>query len=78
MPENNGNNANNHRRPRTATRNWVAKHQWQRGGVHDKTNKAKRQKAKQQLKRNIRSQSAADFFVVLPSSIRSLRRLCKT
>lgn len=62
MPENNGNRANNNRRPQTATRNWVAKHQWQRGGVHEKTNKAKRQKAKQQLKQKIRSQSAADFF----------------
>lgn len=45
-----------------AIRNLVAKHQWQRGGVHDKPNKAKRRKAKQQLKRAIRSQSAADFF----------------
>ncbi len=48
MPEN---NSGNHRRNghRTVTiRNYVAKNQWQRGGVHDKPNKAKRQKAKQQ------------------------------
>ncbi len=44
-------------------RNYVAKHQWQRGGVHDKSNKAKRQKNKQQLQRAIRIQSDADFFV---------------
>lgn len=54
-------------------RNFVAKHQYQRGGVHEKPYKSKRQKAKQQLKKAIRSQSAADFFcrlvaVVFPHS----------
>lgn len=56
MPE------NNTQHPTTVRRNWVAKNQWQRGGVHDKPNKAKRQKAKQQLKKAIRSKSAADFL----------------
>lgn len=57
MPE------NNTQHPTTVRRNWVAKNQWQRGGVHDKPNKAKRQKAKQQLKKAIRNKSAADFFM---------------
>lgn len=56
MPE------NNNQRPTAPIRNFVAKNQWQRGGVHDKPNKAKRQKAKQQLKKAIRSQFAADFL----------------
>ncbi len=46
-----------------AVRNLVAKNQWQRGGVHDKPNKAKRQKSKQELKRAIRIKSDADFFM---------------
>lgn len=46
----------------TIKRNWVAKHQYQRGGVHEKPHKAHRLKKKQQLKHAIRSQSAADFF----------------
>ncbi|MBS9781177.1 MAG: hypothetical protein KGV56_01660 [Gammaproteobacteria bacterium] len=46
-----------------AIRNFVAKNQWQRGGVHDKPNKAKRQKSKQELRRAIRIKSDADFFM---------------
>ncbi len=46
-----------------AIRNFVAKNQWQRGGVHDKPNKAKRQKSKQELKHAIRIKSDADFFM---------------
>ncbi len=46
-----------------AIRNFVAKNQWQRGGVHDKSNKAKRQKSKQELRRAIRIKSDADFFM---------------
>ncbi len=45
-----------------AIRNYVAKNQWQRGGVHEKTNKTKRQNYKQQLRRAIRIKSDADFF----------------
>ncbi len=51
-----------------AIRNFVAKNQWQRGGVHDKPNKAKRQKSKQELRRAIRIKSDADFFIVKPMS----------
>lgn len=54
---------NRNQRPQNARRNFVAKNQWQRGGVHEKTNKAKRQKNKQHLKRKIRiNQFDADFL----------------
>lgn len=59
MPEKTGNTG----RRAATVRNFVAKNQWQRGGVHEKTTKARRQKAKQKLKKQIRSGSAADFFV---------------
>lgn len=35
-----------------------------KGGVHDKSNKAKRQKQKQQLKRNLRAESFGSFFAL--------------
>lgn len=53
MPNNNRRNQAH----RAVTRNLVAKHQWQRGGVHGKSHKAKRQNGK------IRSESAVDFFM---------------
>ena len=45
------------------TRNWAARAAIMRkGGVHDKTNKAKRQKEKQSLKKKIRVESFGSFL----------------
>ncbi len=45
-------------------RNWVAKAAIMRkGGVHDKSNKAKRQKAKQAFKRKLRAEQFGSFYV---------------
>jgi hypothetical protein len=45
------------------TRNWAARAAIMRkGGVHEKTNKAKRQKEKQLVKKNIRAGSFGSFF----------------
>lgn len=66
MPENT--NRNNRPTALVPRRNFVAKNQWQRGGVHEKTSKAKRQKSKQQLKKAIRAkQFGADFFAAIIS-----------
>ncbi len=44
-------------------RNWVARAAIMRkGGVHDKTNKAKRHKEKQALKRKLRAESFGSSF----------------
>ncbi len=43
-------------------RNWVAKAPiMKKGGVHDKTNKAKRQKAKQAFKRKMRADQFGSY-----------------
>jgi hypothetical protein len=34
-----------------------------KGGVHDKTNKAKRQKEKQKLRKKIRAESLGSFYL---------------
>lgn len=73
MPEKTGNTG----RRAATVRNFVAKNQWQRGGVHEKTTKARRQKAKQKLKKQIRSGSAADFFVSMIHLIFLSFRSCK-
>ncbi len=64
MPNNKRRNrASNPNASRTVTRNFVAKNQWQRGGVHEKTTKAKRKNAKQALQRKIRvGKSDSDFL----------------
>ncbi len=71
MPNNNRRNrASNPTTSRAVTRNFVAKNQWQRGGVHEKTTKAKRKNAKQALQNKIRagrflSQADSDSFIGL-------------
>jgi len=45
------------------TRNWVARADiMKKGGVHDKSNKAKRQKDKQAFKRKIRAEQFGSFW----------------
>lgn len=45
-------------------RNWTAKAAIiKKGGVHDKTNKAKRQKDKQAFKRKIRAEQFGSFYL---------------
>lgn len=61
------NNERNNAQSRVVTRNFVAKNQWQRGGVHEKITKAKRQKVKQKLKKQIRAgyyESSSDFLII--------------
>lgn len=49
--------------PDNNRRNWVARTAIMRkGGVHDKTNKAKRQKEKQAFKKKIRAESFGSFL----------------
>ena len=46
-------------------RNWVAKAAiMKKGGVHEKSNKAKRQKDKQSFKRKIRAEQFGSFLCV--------------
>ncbi|MBS9778456.1 MAG: hypothetical protein KGV50_06800 [Gammaproteobacteria bacterium] len=79
MPNNNRRNrASNPTASRTVTRNFVAKNQWQRGGVHEKTTKAKRKNAKQALQRKIRvGKSDSDFFVHKDVVCKVFKRLLK-
>jgi hypothetical protein len=53
------------------TRNWAARAAIMRkGGVHEKSNKAKRQKEKQIIKKNIRAESFGSFFAHLLSNLK--------
>ncbi len=49
---------------KTNRRNWVANAPIMRkGGVHDKTNKAKRKKEKQSFKRKLRAEQFGSFYL---------------
>lgn len=51
------------------TRNWAARAAIMRkGGVHEKTNKAKRQKEKQLIKKKTRAESFGSFFAYMFSN----------
>ncbi len=54
-------------------RNWTANATIMRkGGVHEKSNKAKRQKAKQAFKRTIRAERFGSFYLGQETPINSL------
>jgi hypothetical protein len=49
--------------PNNTRRNWVARLPiMKKGGVHDKTNKAKRSKLKQKLQRQIRTDNFSPYL----------------
>ncbi len=58
-------------------RNWVANAPIMRkGGVHDKTNKAKRQKEKQSFKRKLRAEQFGSFYLCHSNIIKELKLAC--
>ena len=53
--------------PKHKCRNWAARAAIMRkGGVHEKTNKARRQKEKQLLKKKLRADSFGSSFLLIP------------
>ncbi len=60
--------------PNNNRRNWVARAAIMRkGGVHEKTHKAKRKQAKQALKKKIRAEQFGSFFCTAQSCFHSIR-----
>ena len=62
--------------PKHKSRNWVARAAIMRkGGVHEQTNKARRQKDKQLLKKKLRADSFGSSFIRCCKKICTFRQL---